>query len=243
MALLAHAQHVAAARYVPRGLPDARRSRCVMRTACRSCRRRPNGMPSWIAALRACSTRATTAPAAARRRAARRLLGPDRRRDRIPRRRAARVRLRVVPPDVVPWLAAGLQVHWTVAVAALGRDAVHPIDVGRRLSLLRVAAGRERAPHRRQLQQGLRYLVCSLCATQWHMVRIKCSHCESTAGIGYLTLSDRSGQRDRQGGRRARGRQGRGVRRMRELPEARQPRRRIAGPTRSPTTSRRWRST
>ena len=38
-------------------------------------------------------------------------------------------------------------------------------------------------------QQGLRYLVCSLCATHWHLVRIKCSHCESTAGIGYLTLS------------------------------------------------------
>ena len=40
------------------------------------------------------------------------------------------------------------------------------------------------------MQQGLRYLVCSLCATQWHMVRVKCSHCESTAGIGYLTLSN-----------------------------------------------------
>ncbi|RMX14801.1 formate dehydrogenase accessory protein FdhE [Vandammella animalimorsus] len=32
---------------------------------------------------------------------------------------------------------------------------------------------------------GLRFLHCSLCCTEWHMVRIKCSHCESTGGIRY----------------------------------------------------------
>ena len=30
---------------------------------------------------------------------------------------------------------------------------------------------------------GHRYLHCGLCATEWHMVRVKCSHCESTRGI------------------------------------------------------------
>ena len=35
---------------------------------------------------------------------------------------------------------------------------------------------------------GYRYLNCSLCSTQWHMVRIKCTHCESTKGIGYQQL-------------------------------------------------------
>ncbi|ANN68019.1 formate dehydrogenase accessory protein FdhE [Bordetella bronchialis] len=33
--------------------------------------------------------------------------------------------------------------------------------------------------------QGYRYLCCSLCAAEWHMVRVKCSHCESTEGIAY----------------------------------------------------------
>ncbi|OZI61680.1 formate dehydrogenase accessory protein FdhE [Bordetella genomosp. 11] len=33
--------------------------------------------------------------------------------------------------------------------------------------------------------QGYRYLCCSLCATEWHMVRVKCTHCESTEGIAY----------------------------------------------------------
>ncbi len=37
-------------------------------------------------------------------------------------------------------------------------------------------------------QQGLRYLVCSLCASEWHMVRVKCSACGSTKGISYLGL-------------------------------------------------------
>lgn len=32
---------------------------------------------------------------------------------------------------------------------------------------------------------GHRYLHCGLCATEWHMVRVKCSHCESTQGVRY----------------------------------------------------------
>ena len=34
-----------------------------------------------------------------------------------------------------------------------------------------------------------RYLHCACCATEWHMVRVKCSHCESTKGIGYQGLT------------------------------------------------------
>lgn len=32
---------------------------------------------------------------------------------------------------------------------------------------------------------GHRYLHCGTCCTEWHMVRVKCSHCESTKGIAY----------------------------------------------------------
>ena len=35
---------------------------------------------------------------------------------------------------------------------------------------------------------GQRYLHCALCATEWHMVRIKCSDCEATAGIHYFGI-------------------------------------------------------
>lgn len=32
---------------------------------------------------------------------------------------------------------------------------------------------------------GYRYLHCGVCCTEWHMVRVKCSHCLSTRGIAY----------------------------------------------------------
>ncbi len=34
----------------------------------------------------------------------------------------------------------------------------------------------------------LRYLECSLCGSQWHVTRVKCSACGSTARISYLAL-------------------------------------------------------
>jgi len=32
---------------------------------------------------------------------------------------------------------------------------------------------------------GYRYLSCGLCASEWHLIRIKCSHCLATEGIRY----------------------------------------------------------
>lgn len=37
-------------------------------------------------------------------------------------------------------------------------------------------------------ETGSRFLHCSLCQSQWHMVRVKCSHCESTRSIFYQEL-------------------------------------------------------
>ena len=30
------------------------------------------------------------------------------------------------------------------------------------------------------------YVACSLCASEWHVVRVKCSACASTKGVSYL---------------------------------------------------------
>ena len=35
---------------------------------------------------------------------------------------------------------------------------------------------------------GQRYLHCSLCSTQWHMLRIKCAHCLSEKSLAYQSL-------------------------------------------------------
>lgn len=36
--------------------------------------------------------------------------------------------------------------------------------------------------------QGLRYLHCNLCETEWHVVRIKCTNCELTGKLNYWSL-------------------------------------------------------
>jgi FdhE protein len=86
-----------------------------------------------------------------------------------------------------PFIAAALQVYWVkmalrLAEAGFGRDVryglcpvcgSHPVA-----SIVRVGGA----------AQGLRYLVCSLCASEWHVVRVKCSACASTGGIGYLGI-------------------------------------------------------
>ncbi|THU04537.1 formate dehydrogenase accessory protein FdhE [Lampropedia puyangensis] len=46
---------------------------------------------------------------------------------------------------------------------------------------------------------GHRYLHCSLCCSEWHMVRVKCSHCESTKGISYQGIQGQEGKTDSQG--------------------------------------------
>ncbi|MGL5365288.1 MAG: formate dehydrogenase accessory protein FdhE, partial [Plesiomonas shigelloides] len=35
---------------------------------------------------------------------------------------------------------------------------------------------------------GLRYLHCSLCESEWHVVRVKCSNCEQTGKLDYWSL-------------------------------------------------------
>ena len=42
-------------------------------------------------------------------------------------------------------------------------------------------------------EAGLRYLHCGTCCTEWHMVRVKCSHCESTTGVRYQGMQSEGG--------------------------------------------------
>ena len=42
-------------------------------------------------------------------------------------------------------------------------------------------------------KEQIRYATCSLCATQWHIVRVKCTHCEDTQTIAYHSLEEDSG--------------------------------------------------
>jgi FdhE protein len=93
-----------------------------------------------------------------------------------------------------PLIAAALQTYWTHLVlstqAARGTDRLPPFGRVDDATLCPCCASRPTASISRigAESAGYRYLHCSLCSVQWHMVRIKCSHCEKTKGIGYQSL-------------------------------------------------------
>lgn len=87
-----------------------------------------------------------------------------------------------------PLVGAALQVWWTRQAASMSTNDVGLVGAstvcpccGSRPT----ASVIEIAPN----QQSLRYLHCSLCATQWHMVRVTCSACESTKDVAYYSLN------------------------------------------------------
>jgi FdhE protein len=91
-----------------------------------------------------------------------------------------------------PLLGAGLQVYFTHLSAALGEAAIQRTDVA---SLCPCCASRPTASVVRVggAHGGYRFLHCSLCSVEWHMVRVKCANCESTKGIAYAALEREGG--------------------------------------------------
>lgn len=90
-----------------------------------------------------------------------------------------------------PLIGAALQVYWTRLVAqthaAFADQAFGAIDDAR------VCPCCGSHPVASVMRLGVddgtsRYLHCGLCQSEWHMVRIKCTHCESTKGITYEEL-------------------------------------------------------
>jgi FdhE protein len=91
-----------------------------------------------------------------------------------------------------PLIAAGLQLHFvrlvqqtaaahaSAQVAAFGR-----IDDP---TLCPCCGSHPVASVERLGAEGARYLACGLCSTQWHYVRVKCTHCQGTKGISLQNL-------------------------------------------------------
>jgi FdhE protein len=90
-----------------------------------------------------------------------------------------------------PLVAAALQVYWTQLVLATqearGDDRLPPFGRTDDATLCPCCGSRPVASISRigGGDAGFRYLQCALCAAQWHMVRIKCTHCLGTKGIHY----------------------------------------------------------
>jgi len=98
---------------------------------------------------------------------------------------------RQIDASAAPFIMAALQVYWTRMLTSLTLDSVSTqigaVDVAGvcpACGTLPVAS----IVRAEKAHQGYRYLHCALCATEWHLVRVKCTHCESTEGIHYHSI-------------------------------------------------------
>lgn len=78
---------------------------------------------------------------------------------------------------------AALQVHFTRLAATLSADAIAPVPHGNCpvCDSPPVASAVVSWPQ----ANNTRFCTCSLCASQWHVVRLKCVTCGTTEGVSY----------------------------------------------------------
>jgi FdhE protein len=96
-----------------------------------------------------------------------------------------------VHAEAAPFIMAALQAYWVFMVTSLPMNLLADLGADHGQAAQANASGV--CPACASLpvasivraDQGYRYLHCALCATEWHLVRIKCSHCLTTEGIRY----------------------------------------------------------
>ncbi|NVM74776.1 FdhE protein [Duganella sp. SG902] len=98
-----------------------------------------------------------------------------------------------VHPLHAPFVAAALQVMWTMRASQLDAPRVQPLVTN---TLCPVCGAHPVASVIRigGQSQGYRYLQCSCCASEWHMVRVKCSCCEGTAKVAYQSIDQEAAE-------------------------------------------------
>jgi FdhE protein len=96
--------------------------------------------------------------------------------------------------QAAPFVMAALQVYWVHLTTTLGRTLTQDLEAAQgragNAALAGVCPVCGTLPvasivRADSAYQGYRYLHCALCASEWHLVRIKCSHCLATEGIRY----------------------------------------------------------
>ncbi|TNG93836.1 formate dehydrogenase accessory protein FdhE [Pasteurellaceae bacterium USgator11] len=89
--------------------------------------------------------------------------------------------------DKAIFLWAALSLYWTQLVQQIPHQA--KTELGENRQFCPVCGS---APVASTIQlgevQGTRYLHCSLCESEWHMVRVKCSNCEQGGKLNYWSL-------------------------------------------------------
>ena len=96
-------------------------------------------------------------------------------------------------PAEACFVFAALQVYWT----RMAGELIHPKgdEATDRVGVCPVCGSPPVASlvHSTGSLAGSRFLVCSLCATEWHLVRIKCANCHSIKGVAYFEIQGAGG--------------------------------------------------
>ncbi|ART82083.1 formate dehydrogenase accessory protein FdhE [Oceanisphaera profunda] len=90
-----------------------------------------------------------------------------------------------------PFIMAGLQVYWSQLVAGLESQKI-PANTPFGLC---PCCGNQPVSSTVMLggpKEQIRYATCSLCSSQWHIVRVTCTHCEDTKKLAYHSLEEGS---------------------------------------------------
>lgn len=94
------------------------------------------------------------------------------------------LRFNEVAPASAPFVMAALQVVWTDIASRIDQRAVPYLDAPGACPVCGVPPVASIVRVGGQFQ-GYRYVQCGLCSTEWHVVRVKCTNCDSTKGIAY----------------------------------------------------------
>ncbi|WP_091787735.1 formate dehydrogenase accessory protein FdhE [Paraburkholderia steynii] len=94
------------------------------------------------------------------------------------------LRFNEVEPASAPFVMAALQVVWTDVASRIDQRAVPYLDAPGACPVCGVPPVASIVRVGGQFQ-GYRYVQCGLCSTEWHVVRVKCTNCDSTKGIAY----------------------------------------------------------
>ncbi|WP_127957530.1 formate dehydrogenase accessory protein FdhE [Serratia microhaemolytica] len=92
-----------------------------------------------------------------------------------------------VGSDQAPFIWAALSLYWAQLASQIPGKAHAEYGEQRQFCPVCGSAPVASVVHLSS-SNGLRYLHCSLCESEWHVVRVKCSNCEQTRDLNYWSL-------------------------------------------------------
>jgi FdhE protein len=93
-----------------------------------------------------------------------------------------------VSSDKSPFIWAALSIYWAQMAALIPGKARAEYGEHRQFCPVCASVPVTSVVHMSVGQQGLRYLHCNLCESEWYVVRSKCSNCENTGDLHYWSL-------------------------------------------------------